>query len=616
MKTIWSWFNDRTGFGDGCGWLADSPVAGGARCCKILPCTVLFAFCVQAITGFFLWVYYSPSAQTAWESVYFLQNEVAGGWLVRAIHHYSSHVLLTLLMLSVVQSILTRAYRAPRELVFWATVGLGLCALAAILTGDLLSWDQNGYSSTKTRTGFLTFLPIVGQGLLKLAIGGPGPALGHLTLTRFFALHVGVFAAGFIALLVIRGALARRANAAAAAAGNAVPYWPAQACRCGVACLAVMVVVLLLACQHGFTPPEAGTPLLSPADTDPANGYNAARPEWFLVGVFEFSHLFPGESAILPIFIVPGLLVVIVLAMPFLAKYSIGQAFNVLFTVAVLVGLIGLTYYSLAKDRADPEHQKAIAIEENQARRVCELARREGIPPTGALTLLRNDPKTQGPRLFTQNCASCHDHATGDPIADIKAERSSTPDPTGAPNMAGFASRQWLKGLLDPKQINGPDYFGNTKLRGGKMAGFVKDVIGDLDADQKKDLAKAIAALSAEASLPSQRELDAKDAKTIEEGRTIMVDDFGCTDCHKFRDQGALGDAPELTGYGSPQWIADITGDPAQKRFYGKGNDRMPAYAASTDTSQNTLNPRQIEMLTDWLRGEWYEEDMGAGTEQ
>ncbi len=76
-------------------------------------------------------------------------------------------------------------------MVFWATVGLGLFALAAVLTGDLLSWDQNGYAATKTRTGFLTLLPWVGDSLLKLAIGGPGPALGHLTLTRFFALHVG-----------------------------------------------------------------------------------------------------------------------------------------------------------------------------------------------------------------------------------------------------------------------------------------------------------------------------------------------------------------------------------------------------------------------------------------
>ena len=610
MKALYSWLNDRTGVGEWCGWLADWPVAGRACWCKVLPCTVVFLFCVQAISGFFLWAYYSPSAQTAWESVYFLQYEVVGGWLLRSIHHYSAHVLLALLIILVVQNIFTRAYRAPRELVFWATVGLGLCALATVITGDLLAWDQNGYASTKTRTGFLTFLPLVGDRLLKIAIGGPGPALGHLTLTRFFALHVGVFGAGFAALLVIRAVLDRRANAVAAAAGEAVPYWPAQAWRSAVACLAVLAVVLLLSCQHGVMPPHAGVPLLSPADTDPANGYNAARPEWFLVGVYEFSHLFPGELAIVPIFIVPGLLVCIALLMPFLAKHVIGHVFNVAFTVVLLIALVGMSYYSLAKDAASEEHQRAIALEMQQAERVRELARHEGIPPTGALTLLRNDPKTQGPRLFTQNCASCHDHASadGDSLADIKAEQSS------APNLAGFASRPWLAGLLDPEQISGPKYFGGSAFSGGQMAAFVKDNFADLDADEKQDLQKLIAALSAEAELPSQRELDAKDAAMIEEGKSLLVDDFGCTDCHKFHDKGALGDAPNLTGYGSREWTAGIIRNPADKRFYGDGNDRMPVYAASdTDPTENALSPRQIQILTDWLRGQWYVEEQEAG---
>jgi ubiquinol-cytochrome c reductase cytochrome b subunit len=499
-------------------------------------------------------------------------------------------------------------------------VGLGLCALAAVLTGDLLAWDQNGYAATKTRTGFLTLLPWVGQGLLKLAIGGPGPALGHLTLTRFFALHVGLFAGGFLALLIVRDVLARRASAAEVAAEvaaesltpstrwggscTAAPYWPAQAWRGAVACLVVLGIILALSCQHGVTPPRAGVPLLSPADTDPANAYAAARPEWFLVGVYEFSHLFPGQWGIIPIFLVPGLLLCVVLLMPFLAKHPIGQAFNVVFTLAVLAALVGLSYHSLAKDRADEKFQQAIAAERWQAGRVRELIRHEGIPPTGAITLLRNDPKTQGPKLFAQQCSVCHNHAAGggDLMQEIKAEEPS------APNLAGYASREWLAGLLDPKKINGSQYFGKTKLRGGKMAGFVKDNLTELDAGEKKNLKKVIMAVSAEAKLPFQQQLDAKDAEAIGQGRKLMVEDFGCTDCHKFHDKGKLGDAPELTGYGSPAWIAGIIHNPAAAGYYGKLNDRMPAYAASADPAQNTLNPHQIEMLTNWLRGDWYEE--------
>ena len=43
-----------------------------------------------------------------------------------------------------------------------------------------------------------------------------------------------------------------------------------------------------------------------------------------------------------------------------------------------------------------------------------------------------------------------------------------------------------------------------------------------------------------------------------------------------------------------------MIGDPSQPRFYGQKNDRMPAYRES-------LSREQIEILADWLRGEWYE---------
>ncbi|MCE5267292.1 MAG: cytochrome b N-terminal domain-containing protein [Planctomycetaceae bacterium] len=606
MKTLWNWLDSRTGLGDWCGWLADTPTPGGPGWSKVWPCAITFSFCIEAITGFFLWVYYSPSTQTAWESVYYLQHQVAGGWLLRAIHHYTAHVLLAMLILFVVQTILTGACRAPRELVFWATIGLALFALAAVLTGDLLSWDQNGYSATKTRTGFLTLLPWIGDSLLSLANGGPGSTLGNLTLTRFFALHVGLFSGGFLLLLIIRGALARRVNDAIAATGGATPYWPRQAWRAGFAYLAVLAVVLLLSCQHGVKPPHAGVPTLSPAD--PANCYSAARPEWFLTGVFQFSQLFPSVWEVVPIFVVTGLLFCIVMVMPFLARTPLGHAFNIVFTLTILAALVGMTYASYAKDRKDAVHQKAIALEQWQADRVLALAEHQGIPPTGALTLLRNDPKTQGPRLFAQQCAGCHSHASNAyEMPEIKTET-----PT-APNLTDYASRQWLAGLLDPKQVNSAKYFGSTKFRGGKMAGFVKENLSELDAGEKKNLQKAIAALSAEARLPAQQELDARDAKLIEEGRKLLSSDFGCTDCHRFHGKGTLGIAPLLTGYGSPEWLAGIINNSADKQFYSKLNDRMPAYAPNADPTQNTLSLRQVQMLTDWLRGDWYEKKTTIG---
>jgi ubiquinol-cytochrome c reductase cytochrome b subunit len=242
-----------------------------------------------------------------------------------------------------------------------------------------------------------------------------------------------------------------------------------------------------------------------------------------------------------------------------------------------------------------------------RADRAIELALAKGIPSGGALDLLRNDSLSEGSRLFKQNCASCHDMTDADGVG-IAAEKSS------APNLHGFASREWIAGLLDPKQILSPKYFGNTKIRGG-MIDYVRDQIPELlqgdeegknKEEKRKDLQKVIAALSAEAQLTSQKEIDAKDKEAIEEGRALIAGDFGCVDCHKFREEGKLGTAPDLTGYGSKAWIAAFTANPKSKRFYGGKNDRMPSYAESDDASKNLLTPHSLDMLSDRLRGDWF----------
>ncbi len=608
MNSLLRWLNDRMGISDALRNLANTPIVGGACWCKAVPAVILFVFCVQAITGFFLWTYYSPSTQTAWESVYYLQYEVAGGWLLRAIHHYAGQTLLVLVGLYLLQLIIRGWYRPPREAVYWTALFMGLAALALMLTGDLLAWNQNSYASTQVRTKFLLLLPVIGQQLYKIAIGGP--EFGHLTLTRFLALHIGVFGSGFLLLLVLNRIFAIRANILEIKVSGTVfnhgsvncgtktvpDTFISQAWRNAIASLLVLAVILILALQHGFSGDHAGVAMGLPADLDPANYYSAARPEWAFRGLYEFSHLFPGEKAIVPIFIVPKLIFLYFLLLPFIGWIRIGHVFNIAVTLCLLVCVVVLTYRSYAKDAADAEHQSAIADEQQLADRTVELARAKGIPATGALTLLRNDPKTQGPKIFKQYCAGCHNAVDRNGLG-IKAVESS------ASNLHGFATRDWIAGLLNPETILGPTYWGNTKLRKGAMANFVKENLSKLDAEEKENLRKVVAALSAEADLPSERAANQRDAEIIKEGQKLIVDYFSCTDCHKYHDKGTLGTAPELTGYGSAQWTAAMIGNPKSKRFYGAKNDRMPSFAESGDLKKDILSGHAIDMIIDWLRG-------------
>ena len=58
--------------------------------------------------------------------------------------------------------------------------------------------------------------------------------------------------------------------------------------------------------------------------------------------------------------------------------------------------------------------------------------------------------------------------------------------------------------------------------------------------------------------------------------------------------------------------LIGIISDPEHKRFYPDTNEGMPAYAKSGDPLVDPLSERQVEILAEWLRGEWYEPDDGA----
>jgi ubiquinol-cytochrome c reductase cytochrome b subunit len=250
--------------------------------------------------------------------------------------------------------------------------------------------------------------------------------------------------------------------------------------------------------------------------------------------------------------------------------------------------------------RKSQEYLHAVEEADQEAARVVTLARGPAqIPVAGAITLLRDDPKTQGPRLFAAYCASCHTHAAPGDDANAAEREKST-----APNLYGFASRKWIAGLLNPQQIAGPEYFGHTSHAEGTMAGFVTDTLASWPAEEVSHIA---AALSAEAQLKSQAAADKKDAEQIEAGRKLIAGGERCASCHHFREAGELGSAPDLTGYGSREWIAGMISDPKHARFYREDNDRMPSFAANPDPARNTLSPRQIGLLAGWLRGDWYE---------
>ncbi len=597
MKALLNWLDERTGCKQFLHEALYEKVPGGARWRYVWGSTLTFALVVQFITGIFLWFAYSPSSQTAWASVYYIQHEMVGGWALRGIHHFTAQAMNVLLVLHLMQVVIDGAYKAPREVNFWFGFFLLLLVLALSLTGYLLPWDQKGYWATKVATNIMAMTPGIGAALQKLVIGGPD--YGHHTLTRFFALHAGLLPGLIMVLLAAHIYLFRRHGLTVKEPrkGPDTYFWPDQVLKDAVACLAVMAAVLFLVLRPRLMGMEGGAELGPPAD--PSENYSAARPEWYFLFLYQLLKYFPGSKAIWGAIVIPSIVIGLMFIMPLVGRWRLGHRFNVGFMFALFAGVALLTWLAVEHDRANPQYVVAVKNAAQDGERARELASAKGIPQGSAAELLREDAFTQGPRLFARNCASCHRFGGHDGLGNVSTNVPSAAD------LKGFASREWVSGLLDPTKIATSHYFGSTKFANGKMVKFVQKEVAKYSPDQKAQVQKVIAALSAEAELPAQRDADAQEKALVAQGRELIKGDINCVECHAFHSTDEDASGPDLSGYGSRKWLVDFISNPAHERFYGKRNDRMPKFG-----DEKILDQKSIGLIVDWLRGEWYRPEL------
>ena len=585
MRAAFEWLDQRTGYKALLHEALFENVPGGARWRYVWGSTLTFFFTVQVITGLFLWMSYSPSSQTAWESVYFIQHQMLGGWFLRGLHHFVAQAMTILLVLHLMQVVIDGAYKAPREVNFWFGIVLLLMTLALSLTGYLLPWDQKGFWATAVSTNIIALSPFIGDGAQAVIVGGAN--YGHHTLTRFFALHAGVIPGMIIAFVVGHVYLFRRHGITPKKPlkKHDEGFWPEQVLRDAVACLAVLLVVVFFIMRYH------GAPLSAPAD--PSEQFAAARPEWYFLFLFQLLKYFPGRTEIIGAIFLPTLLMVVLVAMPFIGKWKLGHRFNVGFVWVMLAGAGLLTVLAMRDDRNDPDYVASVETAERDAVRAVELAG-NGIPVTGALTLMREDALTQGPRLFSRNCASCHRYEGHDGLGNPLPK-----DSISASDLKGFGSREWIARFFDPKELVGPTVWGGTAHKDGDMVSWIQNHVPSYTPAEKETLRQTLLALSAEAQLTSQHSLDLRDSALIDAGRVSLRDPKSCGECHTFHDAGK--GSPDLTGYGSREWLTAFIADPAHTRFFGDNNDRMPSFL-----TEKTLSPKEIGFIADWLRGEWY----------
>src|SRR5882757_5022419 len=252
LTRLLDWLDHRTGHR---GLVHDTlfeRIPSGARFRYVTGSMLVFAFSVQVITGLFLWMAYSPSSQTAYESVWWIQYRMTGGWLLRGIHHFMAQAMVIVLGLHLLQVVIDGAYRKPREINYWLGLVLMQLVMGLGLTGYLLPWDQKGYWATSVATNLTTLSPLAGAEVQQVAIGGT--EYGHHTLTRFFAMHAGVLPALLVAFLGLHIAVFRKHGITAHHTPGRPDemFWPRQVLFDAIACLVLLVLVLAFVIHWDF----------------------------------------------------------------------------------------------------------------------------------------------------------------------------------------------------------------------------------------------------------------------------------------------------------------------------------------------------------------------------
>src|ERR1044072_3658755 len=138
-------------------------------------------------TGVVLATNYTPHTTMAFDSVERIMRDVPSGWLMRYLHMNGASFFFIAVYIHIFRGMYYGSYKAPRELLWILGVIILLLMMATAFMGYVLPWGQMSFWGATVITGFFSAIPLVGNWIQQLLLGGF--AVDDPTLNRFFALH-------------------------------------------------------------------------------------------------------------------------------------------------------------------------------------------------------------------------------------------------------------------------------------------------------------------------------------------------------------------------------------------------------------------------------------------
>lgn len=126
----------------------ESPIPRAAnRIPYMLGGLTAFLIVLLVLTGLYMAQFYNPSPAGAHDSVmYLIARAPLGDW-IRSLHYWAAGAVALTITAHLGRVFWRRSYRRPRELTWWAGVGMAGLPFLLIVTGTALRYDQEGFEA-------------------------------------------------------------------------------------------------------------------------------------------------------------------------------------------------------------------------------------------------------------------------------------------------------------------------------------------------------------------------------------------------------------------------------------------------------------------------------------
>jgi len=142
----------------------------------------------QLLTGIWLTMNYTPSADAAFASVEYIMRDVDYGWILRYMHSTGASAFFAVVYLHMFRALMYGSYRKPRELIWIFGMTIFLVLMAEGFMGYVLPWGNMSYWGANVIVSLFGAIPFIGEDLMVWIQGDF--LISGATLNRFFALHV------------------------------------------------------------------------------------------------------------------------------------------------------------------------------------------------------------------------------------------------------------------------------------------------------------------------------------------------------------------------------------------------------------------------------------------